>query len=171
MNDATKNPMEAFHTRAKANDGIRVPLYLPTGEKSEHWIEIYGVDSDAFRLADAASRREGFKIAQLESQEARDKATAALTCRLRSKLVKNWSFDMECTEENVYQFLEEAPQIGDAIDRTASSRSVFFGIGSLGSSPTPSSSSSSTSPQKAVSKANAKVSNKSPSKPAASQKS
>ena len=39
--------MNAFFTRGVANEGVQLPLYLPTGEKSEHWVRILGVDSDA----------------------------------------------------------------------------------------------------------------------------
>ena len=45
--------MSAFFTRDRANEGIELPLYLPNGRKSEHWLRVLGVDSDAFRLAEA----------------------------------------------------------------------------------------------------------------------
>lgn len=164
MTDQPKNTMEAFFTREKANAGIQVPLHLPTGERSEHWVEIYGVDSDAFRTADAMSRREGVRIAQIEDHAARDLATAELTRRLRASLVKSWSFPQECTPENVVAFLKEAPQIGEAIDRVSSNRTLFFGIASQGSSRSPSTNSSSTSSPKAAASRGARASSKSPSK-------
>ena len=44
--------MDAFFTRGKANEGVQLPLYLPDGSKSEHWVRILGVDSDIFRAAE-----------------------------------------------------------------------------------------------------------------------
>jgi hypothetical protein len=43
--------MDAFYTRQKANEGIQLPLFLPDGTKTDHWIRIRGIDSDAFRIA------------------------------------------------------------------------------------------------------------------------
>ena len=49
-------------------------------------------------------------------------------------LVIGWSFDEECTRENVKQLLKEAPYIADLIDRKAADAQLFFGKGSIGSS-------------------------------------
>ena len=49
--------MNAFFTRGVANEGLQLPLYLPNGEKSEHWVRVLGVDSDSFRAAEAESKR------------------------------------------------------------------------------------------------------------------
>lgn len=171
MTDKKTHTMEAFFTREKANEGIRVPLHLPTGELSEHWIEIYGVDSDAFRIAEAMSRREGVRIAQIEDPAKRDTATAELTRRLRAALVKGWSFDQECTPDNVAAFLREAPQIAEAIDRVSSNRALFFGIASLDSSRTPSTNSSSTSSPTGAASRGGRASSKSPSKEGAAPQS
>lgn len=140
------NPMEQFFTRGRANAGVKVPLYLPSGEESEHFLMVHGVDSDEFRAADMMSRRENLKIAEIKDLAKRDIAIADLTRTLRAKLVISWSFDMPCTFENVYNFLKEAPQIADGIDRVASNRKAFFAEGLLSSSPTPGMSSGSTQP-------------------------
>lgn len=159
------NPMEAFYTLEKANEGIKIPLHLPTGERSEHWIEIYGVDSDAFRRADLEARREGVKLAAIQDPVAKDEAQADLTRKLRASLIKSWSFDAELTPESASEFLRKAPQIADTIDRVSSNRSLFFGIAYADSkddsSRTQSTSSSSTRSQKGASKADAKASSKS----------
>jgi hypothetical protein len=49
--------MGAFYTRQKANEGIQLPLFLPDGTKTDHWIRIRGIDSDAFRIANDTEHR------------------------------------------------------------------------------------------------------------------
>lgn len=136
--------MDAFFTRSRANEGLELPLYLPNGQKSEHWVRVLGVDSDAFRNAEAESRRDAFRIAQIEDLADRAKAIADSKRHLVASLVVAWSFDRPCNVEEVEAFFSEAPQIMDAIDRAASKRALFFAAGSSSSRHTPSTSSSST---------------------------
>ena len=56
-------PMESFFTRENANEGIELPLLLPDGTKTEHWLRIRGVDADGFRKAEARSKRKMLEIA------------------------------------------------------------------------------------------------------------
>lgn len=144
--------MEAFFTREKANEGVEVPLYLPSGEKSNHWIRIRGVDSDHFRLAEADSRRQAMNIATIDDTLERAKAIADAKLALIAELVISWSFEQECTLENVKDFFRQAPQIADAVDQVASKRALFFGRGSSNSQSSLSQSSDSTKNQKDRSK-------------------
>src|SRR5690606_26407498 len=100
--------MEAFYTREKANEGIKLPLHLPSGEPTEHWLRIRGVDSDEFRLAEAESRRDAFRVASIEDPRERAKAIEDAKIDLLAHLVIEWSFDKECTLEAVKEFLREA---------------------------------------------------------------
>ena len=136
--------MSAFFTRGVANEGLQLPLYLPNGEKSEHWVRVLGVDSDAFRAAEAESKRDAFRIAGIESREERAAEIAKSKRRLVASLVTAWSFDQPCTVDNVEAFFLEAPQIMDAIDIAASKRALFFVGRSSSSQPMPSTSSGST---------------------------
>lgn len=136
--------MEDFFTRSKANEGVNFPLYLPSGEKSEHWLRVRGVDSDRFRQAELNSKRDILRIMQIEDEAERDEAVVQSKCALISSLVVAWSFDRPCTPENVQAFFREAPQIMDAVDRAASKRALFFVGRSSNSLPTPSENSSST---------------------------
>lgn len=140
--------MEEFFTRERANDGIEVPLYLPSGEKSEHWIRIRGVDSDHFREAEAESRRKAVKVAAIEDPAEQRRAIAKAKIELIAHLVISWSFGEECEYEAVVGFLKQAPQIADAIDRVASHRALFFAKGSSSSQPSPNTNSSSTAIRK-----------------------
>lgn len=136
--------MNAFFTRGVANEGLQLPLYLPNGEKSEHWVRVLGVDSDAFRAAEAESKRDAFRIAAIESRDERASEIAKSKRGLIASLVVAWSFDQPCTRENVEAFFMEAPQIMDAIDMAASKRALFFVGRSSSSQPSPSTSSGST---------------------------
>ena len=142
--ETNKGVMDAFFTRGKANEGLELPLYLPTGEKSEHWLRILGIDSDAFRAADAMARRGIMQIAALGTDTDRAEAIASSKRQLVASLVIAWSFPEECTPENVAKFFVEAPQIMDAVDTAASRRALFFGARSSSSQPSQEASSSST---------------------------
>lgn len=136
--------MGEFFTRNKANEGLQLPLYRPDGSKSEHWVRVLGIDSDAFRRADAEARRDAFRIAQIEDLTERSQAIADSKRRLVAALVVDWSFDRPCNVETVAEFFREAPQIMDAIDMASSKRALFFANRSSGSQPSPSTSSAST---------------------------
>lgn len=133
--------MESFYTREKANSGVEVPLYRPDGTKSEHHFLIRGVDSDAFRAAEAEARRKGMEIAMISDSLEKAQAIQLAKLTLIAHLVISWTFDQECTIENVVNFFREAPQIADAVDQVASKRSLFFAqrSSSSGSSQEPSS--------------------------------
>lgn len=125
--------LEQFFTRQKANEGIDLPLSLPDGTPTEHKIVIYGVDSDAFRRAQADSHRRMVDIAARGDKTAAEEMIKTEKYKLLASLVKAWTFDTPLTVENVAGFLAEAPQIADQIDRLASDRRRFFKNGSSSS--------------------------------------
>lgn len=118
-------PMEEFMTRAKANEGHKIPLYTADGRLSAHWLRVRGVDSDTFRKAQSRQTRRVAELASLEG-EAREEAIAEATLEMQAALVAEWSFDMPCTLDNVKNFLREAPQIAAEVDKFASRRTFFF---------------------------------------------
>jgi hypothetical protein len=132
-----------FHTRQSANEGIDLPLYLPDGTATEHSIKIRGVDSEVFRRAEIESRRRAMEAAATKGKEGVG-PSEQLEERLFliASLVISWSFEQECTVENVKTFLREAPQVADQIDSLAAKRSLFFKKGSTNSQPLPALSSS-----------------------------
>lgn len=129
--------MAAFFTRERANEGIELPLAFPDGTPSPHWIRIRGMDSDAFKAADASAKRRMFEIAGEPDKTKIENFLADAKVSSISALVISWSFPEPCTPEKVKEFLREAPQIADQIDRIASKRSLFFRKDSINSSPTP----------------------------------
>ena len=119
-----QNPQEAFFTRPKANGGIDLPLSLPDGTPTEHKLRIRGIDSDVFRTEEAASRQR--MLTALASKDEKAFNQQEERVKLVSSLVISWTFEQECTPQNVQTFLRNAPQIMDAIDRYAANRRAFF---------------------------------------------
>lgn len=118
--------MKEFFTRQKANEGKELPLYLPSGEKSEHTIRVLGVDSDTFKKNDAKAKREAMELSAIEDDKERQEALAKVQSELIASLVVDWSFEQECTLENVVNFFKEAPQIQEAVNKFAANRRAFF---------------------------------------------
>lgn len=134
----TKVPsLEQFHTRQKANEGVELPLTLPDGTPTDHVIRIRSVYSDAFRAADAISRRKLVEMSIGGEKGKVDEALAEEKLILLANLIISWTFETTLTVESATEFLREAPQIADQIDRLASRRSLFFRNGSTNSTTQP----------------------------------
>lgn len=127
--------LEDFFTREKSNEGTIVPLSLPDGTPTEHWVRLKGVDSDTFRKAEAEARRKVIDFSREVSdknlppdqeREARHDFAAEARLDLVASLISEWSFPVEATRENVLRFLREAPQEADRLDRLAYDRAEFF---------------------------------------------
>lgn len=118
--------MEEFYTRQRANEGNKLPLYYPDGTESEHYFIVRGIDSDHFRRAEFLSKRRAIEFAQIEDPVQRADAIRDEEYKCIAALVVSWSFEKECTEENVIAFLKEAPQIADSINKYSARRSLFF---------------------------------------------
>lgn len=130
--------MDKFRTRQRATDGIKMPLSTADGEETEHYLELYGIDSDVFRDREIKTVRLALDISIIEDEKERLAKQREAKTSLVASLVKGWSFDQECTTENVISFLSDAPQIQDQIDRVAGNRSLFFALQKRKSEPTPS---------------------------------
>lgn len=122
-----------FFTRAKANEGERMPLSLPDGTPTDEWLLIRGVDSDQFRVALDDFRRELLAIASIKDEGEKSEKTEQARLRLNAALVIGWSFDAEFSEAALLEFLRESPYITAEVDRFASDRRRFFGKRSTGS--------------------------------------
>ena len=127
--------IEDFFTREKSNEGILVPLNLPDGTPTEHWIKIRGIDSDAFRKAEAESKRKMMEFARdlaekkltpEQEKEARQAFVDQSRLELIAALAFEWSFPVELNKEMVIKFLTEAPNQADILDRLAYDRVAFF---------------------------------------------
>lgn len=131
---AGKVGMAAFNVVEMSNEGVKLFLHLPDGTKTDEFIVVRGADSKIFRTHQARANREKVKATQkhnlLKKSEqdpaVLDKQLVAIGRRLVATLVADWSFEAECTEENVAKFLADAPQVQDQIDIFAGDRSNFF---------------------------------------------
>lgn len=134
---AASSAMERFFTRQNAEKGIKLPLTLPDGTETTEYVVIRGVDSDIFRSKETEMLREtATRMAELEAsaKERNTKVTHAersavidsIELQIIACLVKEWSFEVEPTEENVIAFLREAPQIRNLINTKAGARKDFF---------------------------------------------
>jgi len=131
--------MEAFYTREPANTGKRVPLLHPDGSPSEHWLQVRSRWSDEFMQA----RDRALQSAATLPDGERTEAAKALQLDVLASLVAAWSFEQPCNAANVREFLSNAPQIAERVDKFAGNDARFFGTGSLSSTsgPRPNSSS------------------------------
>jgi len=118
--------MTDFYTRNAGNEGVKLPLVRPDGTKTDDYLVIRSVDSDAFREAQAEANRNVIMAAQTEDEDERKRMIRESSNNLLTVLVKDWSFDEECTPENVNDFLTNAPHIGDQIDKFAGKRELFL---------------------------------------------
>lgn len=121
---------EDFYTVPKANAGVKMPLTLEDGTDSGHWLLVRGTDSDAFRKARFEAARLVRDIPEGAPEDERAKVMDEAILTNLVSLVAGWSFSEPATPEAVREFLSNAPQIANAIDRAAADRSRFFGIAS-----------------------------------------
>jgi hypothetical protein len=154
--EIVKSPgMSAFFTRDAANAGIVIELTLPTGEKTDQWLRVRGVDSDAYREAEAASFRSHMEVMQIKDPEAQKKARLGIDRGVLASLVSSWSFSDPCTPENVVKFFKNAPQVEKLVDQASFNRALFFKKRPDNSSGTPKPNSGSTSTHEGRDKPNA----------------
>lgn len=156
--------IELFDTLTPATDGVVLPLLLPDGSPSDHWLRIRGRDAEPFRRAEYEAQR---AIQKLGERGATFDAIEAARLDMLVTLVIGWSLDEDCTPDNVRRLLRVAPQIGDALDRAAADRALFFRRSSASSTSTPDGHANSKGDPPAASKPSGAVSNRSSAQRAA----
>jgi hypothetical protein len=126
--------ISAFKIRDAANEGVRIPLSTPDGKATEHWLLIRSVWCDDFQEARSELIRQAIADGKTVSAapEAEQKAIRTDLDRKRranaaASLVAGWSFDIEPTEQNKADFLNDAPQILAWVERIAEEDKRFFG--------------------------------------------
>jgi len=120
--------MEKFFTREKASEGRKVFLADPaTGLLTKDWLIIRSVWCDEFQAAKEAAVQETFAEAMESSAEEKQALSDKRKLSLVASLVGGWSFDEECTKDNVMGFLREAKQLVNQIDVKAAQDKFFFG--------------------------------------------
>lgn len=147
--------MDAFFTREASNEGVKLPLNLPSGKKTDEFLILYGIDSDVYLTAVEESNRALFnRIVQFkkdhQGEEPNEEEQRKISLEVAKEnhvfkiasLVKGWSFDEPCTQENVRKLLTEAPYLVEAIEIACGTRQNFFSLRSNASSNTQEKSSS-----------------------------
>lgn len=127
----------SFLTRPLANEGVKVFLYTPLGERTKHWLKIIGADSDAYREGQIELFR--LKIASAKDGANEDSSLKEYNEKYTEVLahcIIEWSFKEELTFEEAKQFLKDAPRVRDTIDETIRNTELFFKKKSKTSSPT-----------------------------------
>ncbi|WP_061238170.1 hypothetical protein [Ectopseudomonas composti] len=130
--------IDAFKTRSKANEGIRIALAQPDGTPTEHWLQVRSVWSDDYQSARSELIRQaiedGKRLAEASPEEAADlkhEADRLRRAKLSASLIAAWSFeDLEFSEQAAFDFLLEAPQILLHVEKIAEDDRRFFGKGS-----------------------------------------
>lgn len=120
--------MNRYRTRSKANATKRVNLYDPaTGKATDDWLDVRSSMSDAFKRAKNRALQEAADQPRDGSAEEREEATLHVTARMHAALVADWSFEEECTPENVAEFLIDSPHVAALVVGIADRGELFFG--------------------------------------------
>jgi len=101
----------------RLSDGIRLFLHDRDGVLTKDWIQVRSMHTDVFRAA--------MEKAKAKVTVSSDNVTEA-SLDAKVALVAGWSFDEDCTDENIRSFLQMAPHIADRIDKTAGDNRHFF---------------------------------------------
>ena len=117
---------ELFYTKPKAEEGVKIPLELADGTTTSEWLLVRGIDSEIFQRKQLEVRGAILEaMKDNESDAGFDLLQQKHKADLLACLVADWSFDDECTENNIKEFLSNAPHIADKIDSISADR-VFF---------------------------------------------
>lgn len=120
-----KSAMSEFYTRASANEGKKVFLSKPDGTPTKYYLIVRSQWSDAFQAAKARAMQTVARLVagqEISPQDAADAQT--LECAVA--LIAGWNLPDEFTVDNVREFLREAPQIRQRVDKIAGSDKSFF---------------------------------------------
>ena len=108
--------MEEFYTRDFQESARKLALFNPsTKEPTEHYLEYVGYYSGHYQNYLLDFQRKAMDSGS-EMMSDRSKYKAEIC----AGYVTGWSFDKDCTPENVAEFLLNAPQVCTSLDIAAS---------------------------------------------------
>jgi hypothetical protein len=103
----------------KLVEGVRLPLRDKHNKLTDDWLLVRYAYSDSYHAAVTAAMRAdyvtGDPIPEIEMER-----------RFRHLLVTDWSFDEECTPEEVKAFFSRNPRVAAAVVDTSMRTSLFF---------------------------------------------
>ena len=126
-----RTPMDAFNVKTLSEEGVKMHLELPDGTETDEFLVVRGADCKTFKRAIARTHRQRLKRMKAQNGKDIDPAVEAAKTEKEDRelvaiLVVGWSFEKECTQENVLKFLESAPQVEEQINEIAGKREHFF---------------------------------------------
>lgn len=111
-----------FNTVDRAEEGVKIDLTLPNGDPSGEWVRVRSYLSPvAQRARYEAERKRAEKGDTLTFDDGQ-----SLEAQSRAALVKEWSFDDECSVENVSAWLLKSQMVSQAIIIAATQDQRFF---------------------------------------------
>lgn len=123
-----------FYTLPAIQKGKKLPLTLPDGTETPHFLVVTSSDSAIARRTLLELSREGRD--RDESKLSADEVfeiTQAGTIKYRSTLVIGWSFDAPFSVEAVSELLIQNPGLAQDVESLAGNRSRFFAADSKAS--------------------------------------
>lgn len=116
--------MEQFKTKKYHDVPHELKLYTSDGKLTDHYVKIVGIDSTKVRKA--KKRLYTDIVKNIKDGGFNEDAQEQFTVKLLASAVVGWSFSKECTEENVIEFLDNAPAVREAIDVFISNNENYF---------------------------------------------
>lgn len=108
------NEFDQFKTKPLHSKAQKLPLYTPEGQETEHFLEVFGSDSDEARNAKEESYRQAASL--MRDSKYNSEQEKQIKLEWIASLVAGWSFKKDFTRENVLNFLDDSPYIADAVD-------------------------------------------------------
>lgn len=120
--ETKKESFRVMFTREKANAGARLTLTYPDGSESPHWLLVLSSLSEKFRDKSMKINR---KYADMEANKVEiDEVQREL--EFAATTIIDWSFDEELTDDNIVEFLREAPQVREQVSLFSIDSGNFF---------------------------------------------
>lgn len=124
-----KKSFKNYNLVAVADDKLqKVPFIFPGVGDTGEFLMIRSQHSSVYRDASLkAERQVGSLIAAAGSLDAVDKDLMKdIQDRSFATLVESWSFEEECSIDNVVEFFHANPQTYDTVNTTAAKDTLFF---------------------------------------------
>lgn len=120
--------MEDFFTREEANLGRQMFLQTRDGKSTSEFLIVRGIDSDEYRRVHQRNMRNAIRVASIKDDEERARKISECQTDEIVALVCGWSFKKPFNEHALRDFLMQAPQIAEEVDRFAGNRVRFFSM-------------------------------------------
>lgn len=116
-----------FFTLNALEAGKKLPLTLPDGTPTPHYLIVIGQDAPAAKreLLNLARQNRDTDESKLSSDEIYDIQHTG-TIKYRSALVTGWSFDAPFSREAVTELLTQNPGLSQEVESFSNNRTRFF---------------------------------------------